>query len=47
MPFTKVWLHIVWATKQRTPLLAKDMRQKLFAHIEENALSTGIYMPIA
>ena len=42
MPYTKVWLHIVWATKQKMPLLTKDMRQKLFAHIKENALSKGL-----
>jgi REP element-mobilizing transposase RayT len=44
MPFTKVWLHIVWATKQRNPLLTKDMRQRLFVHIKENALSKGIFV---
>ena len=43
MPFTKVWLHIVWATRQRAPLLTIDMRQKLFAHIKENALSKGLH----
>ena len=43
MPFTKVWLHIVWATKNRMPVLTIDMRQKLFAHIKENALSKGLH----
>ncbi len=43
MPYIKIWLHLVWATKQREPLLAKPIRQNVFDHIKENALKKGIY----
>lgn len=44
MPYIKVWLHMVWATKQRLPLLAKPMRQIVFDHIKANALQKGIFI---
>jgi putative transposase len=44
MPYLKVWLHIVWSTKLRRPLLTDDIRQELFMHIKENALLKGIYV---
>lgn len=44
MPFIKIWVHLVWATKNREPLLTKDVRQKLFNHIKENGIAKGIYV---
>lgn len=44
MSYIKVWLHIVWATKQRQPLLSKSIRQNVFSHIKENAATKGIYI---
>lgn len=44
MPFIQIWVHLVWATKNRKPLLTKDVRQKLFSHIKENGLAKGIHM---
>jgi REP element-mobilizing transposase RayT len=42
MPFIKVWIHLVWATKNRKPLLTNDIRRKIFTHIRENARSKNI-----
>ena len=36
MPFIKIWIHLVWATKKRAPLLTKDIRQKFsYLHTSE------------
>ncbi|MEO6540835.1 MAG: IS200/IS605 family transposase [Ferruginibacter sp.] len=42
MPFIKIWIHLVWATKNRTPWLTKDIRQQVFSHIRENAKTKNI-----
>lgn len=44
MPFIKVWIHLVWATKNREPLLAQDIRQRFFTHIRDNAKTKNIYI---
>ena len=44
MGYTKIWVHLVWATKKREPLLDKTVRLKLFSHIRENALAKNIHI---
>lgn len=45
MPFIKVYIHFVWSTKNRIPFLAtKELRQKVWTHIKENAKAKGIYI---
>ena len=44
MPFINIWVHLVWATKKRAPLLTKEMRQQVFEHIKENGLNKGIHV---
>lgn len=45
MPFTKVYVHCVWSTKNRFPFLnSSDLRQKVWHHIKENALKKEIYL---
>lgn len=44
MPHVKVWIHFVWSTKNRQPLLTDEIRQKVFRHIRENALDKGIHI---
>ena len=44
MPFLKVWIHAVWATAGRKPLLTVDVRKKVFLHIKENGLQKGIFI---
>jgi REP element-mobilizing transposase RayT len=41
MGFVKMWVHLVWATKRREPLLNKDLRKIVFSHIRQNALTNG------
>ena len=42
MPFVKIWVHLVWTTKNRAPLLTKDIKMKVFKHILENSKLKGI-----
>lgn len=45
MPFTKVYIHFVWSTKNRIPFLnSADLRKKVWNHIRENATSKGIFV---
>jgi len=44
MPLVKVWIHAVWSTKNREKFLTREVRQKLFHHIYENALDKDIYV---
>lgn len=45
MPFIKVYIHFVWSTKNRVPLLnSKEIRQKVWNHIKENAYKKGIFI---
>jgi putative transposase len=43
MPYTTIWIHLVFSTKNRQPFLSSNiLRQKVFQHILENAKSKGI-----
>jgi putative transposase len=44
MSFVRVWLHIVFSTKNREPVLSKKIRDKLFQHIKENCKKKEIYL---
>lgn len=44
MSFIKIYVHFVWSTKNRQPLLTKDIRKKVFNHIRENAKVKNIYI---
>jgi putative transposase len=44
MGFLRVWIHLVWSTRNRFPYLTKNIRYKVFDHIRENARNKGIYL---
>jgi len=44
MSYLKIWIHLVWTTKNRQPLLTKKIRKPVFKHIRENANKKGIYI---
>ncbi len=44
MPHLKLWIHLVWSTKNRYPFLQPPIRRTFFEHIRENAKSKGIYL---
>ncbi|MBI1306313.1 MAG: IS200/IS605 family transposase [Bacteroidetes bacterium] len=45
MPFNKIYVHLVWATKNRYPFLdSKQLRRTVWNHIRENAKAKGIFI---
>ncbi len=44
MPFINIWIHLIWATKNRQPFLTKEIRAKVFSHIRKNAKEKGIQL---
>jgi putative transposase len=44
--YSRVWLHLVWSTLKREPMLSKPAATKLSAYLNEYAQSKGIYMKI-
>jgi putative transposase len=44
MSFIKIWIHYIWATKNRRPVLKEPFRSRLFEHIKENAIKQNIYL---
>jgi putative transposase len=44
MGYLKIWVHIVWTTKNREPILSCEIREEIFSHIRENAEKKGIYI---
>ena len=44
--YSRVWLHLVWATLERRPLLAKPAAVKLSEYLTDYAKQKSIYMRI-
>ena len=44
MSHVKIWVHAVWGTKNRERVLSKEIRERLFQHIRENAKEKQIYV---
>ncbi len=44
--YSRVWLHLVWATLERRPLLFASAAPKLSAYLTEYGSEKGIYLKI-
>lgn len=44
MAYARVWIHLVWGTKNRYPYLVNDIKQKVINHIKENAKEKEIFI---
>ena len=44
MPYLKIWIHLIWATKNRFPFLSPPKRKEIFQHIRENAEKKEIHL---
>jgi len=44
MPYTKIWIHSIWSTKNRVKIINKSLKPILLQHIKENAKSKEIYI---
>lgn len=47
MSWVRVWIHLVFSTKNGVPLLVSpEIRKKVFNHISENAKEKGIWLQV-
>lgn len=37
MPYIRIWVHLIWATKNRNHLISHALKPELLNHIRENA----------
>lgn len=44
MSYVKIWVHAVWGTKNRAPVLKPPILEKVRSHISANAREKGIYI---
>lgn len=45
MSWVRIWIHMVFSTKNGTPYLnSKELREKVFGHISENAKGKEIWL---
>ncbi|MDP3445967.1 MAG: IS200/IS605 family transposase [Ignavibacteria bacterium] len=44
MGYLKIWVHMVWTTKNREKVINKVLLQEICKHIRENAKAKGIYI---
>ena len=44
MSYIKLWIHIIWATKNRRAIIKKDLKYQLYDHIRDNAKKKNIYI---
>ncbi|MEZ4907674.1 MAG: IS200/IS605 family transposase [Saprospiraceae bacterium] len=45
MPYIKIYIHLVWSTKNRVPFLnTQELRNKVWNHIKENGKEKEIYI---
>lgn len=44
MSFVKIWIHLVFATKDRQPLLTQNVRYEVHKHIIKNCKEKGIFL---
>ena len=44
MPFIKIWVHLIFSTKNRKSLITPDLKPALIKHIRENADNKKIYI---
>lgn len=44
MSYVKIWVHLVFATKNRHPYLIRNIRYKILNHIIENCKEKSIFL---
>ena len=44
MSWVRIWVHLVFSTKNREPYLLQSIRKKVFQHIKQNAKEKDIWL---
>ena len=42
--YTAMWIHYIWTTKYREPIIGNDVRYKLYDYIRKVAIENDIYL---
>lgn len=46
MSFVRIWVHVVFTTRNREPYFTSEIRKLLFEHIRENCRQKDIYLDV-
>lgn len=44
MPYVRIWVHLIWSTKNREKIISKKLKPVLLQHILQNARQKNIYI---
>ncbi|MBN1407417.1 MAG: IS200/IS605 family transposase [Calditrichaceae bacterium] len=44
MPYIRIWIHLIFSTKNRDKIISTELRPKLLTHIRDNATKKEIYI---
>lgn len=44
MPYTRIWIHLIWSTKNREKIIDKELKSLLIKHIKDNSENKGIFI---
>ena len=44
MSWVRIWVHLVFSTKNREPFLHKEIRKNVFQHIKQNGDKKEMYL---
>lgn len=44
MPFVKIWVHLIFSTKNREKTISQAVKEKLMGHIKSNAKEKDIWI---
>ena len=45
MSWIRIWVHLVFSTKNREPFLLKSVKASIIDHIKENVISFPMHLP--
>jgi len=44
MPFVRIWVHLIWSTKNRKALIVPGLKPSLLEHVKANAKKKNIWI---
>lgn len=44
MPYVRMWVHLIWSTKNRDKTITKKLKPLILSHIRENAKEKKIFL---
>ena len=44
MPYIKIWIHLIFSTKNGDKLISKQLKPQLLKHIKENSIKKNMYI---